>query len=272
MITDIFIAFVLGIVEGFTEFLPISSTGHQIIVAELLKFSGARAIAFNVIIQLAAILAVMWQFRPKIKQIFYDLPQQKSAQNFTLNIFIAFCPSVVFGLLFADIIHFFLFTPATVAYALIIGGIVILLIENSALVKNAPISNLDKLPKLTALKIGLAQCLALIPGTSRSAATIIGGLCCGLTRQSATEFSFFLAMPTMVAASVYSAYKYRNLFVISDLPLFTVGFITSFICALVSVKALLKFIANHSYTVFAWYRIALGIFILFLHISSFKFF
>jgi len=262
MTSDIFTAFILGIVEGFTEFLPISSTGHQIVVADLLDFTDERAIAFNIIIQLAAILAVMWQFRPKITQIVCQLPYQQSAQNFTLNILIAFCPAVIFGLLFADAIHHFLFNPITVACALIIGGIIILLIENLQTKKNILITNLDNLTKFTALKIGLAQCLALIPGTSRSASTIIGGLCFGLSRQSATEFSFFLAMPTMVAASMYSAYKYRDLFVITDLPLFTVGFITSFICALLSVKALLKFIAHHSYAVFAWYRIIFGLFIL----------
>jgi len=260
---ELIAAFVLGIIEGLTEFLPISSTGHQIIAADLLDFTGQRAIAFNIIIQLAAILAVMWEFRCKIVQVIRDLPYKVEAQSFALNILLAFLPAVFFGLLLADIIHQWLFNPITVAAALVIGGCVILLIDRPTYTANSSkITLIEQVTPYTALKIGLAQCLALIPGTSRSAATIVGGLVCGLSRQIATEFSFFLAMPTMVAAAVYSAYKYRDSFVFDDLPIFALGFITSFICAKLTVKALLAFIAQHSYAVFAYYRIIFGVLIL----------
>jgi len=249
-------ATLLGIVEGLTEFLPISSTGHQIIVADLMGFTGERANAFNIIIQLAAILAVMFEFRHKILSTVIDLPHERSAQRFTLNLFIAFLPAAVLGVLFADLIHQYLFNPITVASALVIGGIIMLWAERSK--HQVRCEQVDNMNWQEALKIGFAQCLAMIPGTSRSGATIIGGLLFGLSRQAATEFSFFLAMPTMVGAAVYSGYKYRHLFVAEDLPVFALGFVTSFIFAMISVRALLKFIAHHSYGAFAWYRIAFG--------------
>ncbi|MCY1264824.1 Undecaprenyl-diphosphatase [compost metagenome] len=255
-----FQAFILGVVEGLTEFLPISSTGHQIIVADLLGFVGERAQAFNIIIQLAAILAVVWEFRGKIIEIILGLPSQRPAQRFTANLLIAFFPAVVLGVAFADVIHHYLFNPVTVAAALVVGGLVMLWAERRTHVIRA--EHVDDMTWKDALKVGCAQCLALIPGTSRSGATIIGGLLFGLSRKAATEFSFFLAMPTMVGAAVYSGYKYRDLFQPDDLPVFAVGFVTSFIFAMIAVRGLLKFIANHSYAAFAWYRIAFGVMIL----------
>ncbi|QRY78051.1 undecaprenyl-diphosphate phosphatase [Pseudomonas sp. PDNC002] len=255
-----FQAFILGVVEGLTEFLPISSTGHQIIVADLIGFGGERAEAFNIIIQLAAILAVVWEFRRKILEIVCGLPTQRKAQRFTVNLLIAFFPAVVLGVAFADYIHHYLFNPVTVAVALVVGGVIMLWAERRQHVIRA--ETVDDMTWKDALKVGCAQCLALIPGTSRSGATIIGGLLFGLSRKAATEFSFFLAMPTMVGAALYSGYKYRDVFQPSDLPVFAVGFVTSFIFAMIAVRGLLKFIANHSYAAFAWYRIAFGLLIL----------
>ncbi|CAD5110392.1 undecaprenyl-diphosphate phosphatase [Zestomonas carbonaria] len=253
-------ALILGIIEGLTEFLPISSTGHQIIVADLIGFGGERAIAFNIIIQLAAILAVVWEYRRKIFEVVVGLPKEREAQRFTSNLLIAFCPALVLGVLFADLIHEFLFNPVTVAVALLVGGVIMLWAERRKHVIHT--ETVDDMSWKSALKIGFAQCLAMIPGTSRSGATIIGGLLFGLSRKAATEFSFFLAMPTMVGAAVYSGYKYRDLFQPSDLPVFAVGFVTSFIFAMIAVRGLLKFIGSHSYAAFAWYRIGFGMLIL----------
>ncbi len=253
-------ALILGIVEGLTEFLPISSTGHQIIVADLLNFGGERAMAFNIIIQLGAILAVVWEFRRKILEIITGLPTRPQARRFTANLLIAFLPAVVLGVIFADAIHEYLFNPVTVAVALVAGGIVMLWAEEREHVVR--IEHVDDMRWPDALKIGFAQCLAMIPGTSRSGSTIIGGLVFGLSRKAATEFSFFLAMPTMVGAAVYSGFKYRHLFQASDLPVFALGFLTAFVFAMIAVKGLLKFIANHTYDLFAWYRIGFGMLIL----------
>ncbi|OEC39877.1 undecaprenyl-diphosphatase [Pseudomonas sp. 1D4] len=260
---DLWTAFqtlLLGIVEGLTEFLPISSTGHQIIVADLIGFGGERFKAFNIIIQLGAILAVVWEYRRKIFDIVIGLPRQSSAQRFTLNLMVAFFPAVVLGVAFADVIHHHLFNPITVATALVIGGVVMLWAERRQ--HSIEVDTVDEMTWKHALKVGCAQCLALVPGTSRSGATIIGGLVFGLSRKAATEFSFFLAMPTMVGAAVYSGYKYRALFQLADLPVFALGFVVSFIFAMLAVRALLKFIASHSYAVFAWYRIGFGLLIL----------
>ncbi|GGL99634.1 undecaprenyl-diphosphate phosphatase [Pseudomonas asuensis] len=253
-------ALILGIVEGLTEFLPISSTGHQIIVADLLGFGGDRAMAFNIIIQLGAILAVVWEFRRKIIDVVVGLPRQRQAQRFTVNLMVAFFPAVILGVAFADAIHEYLFNPITVAMALVIGGVIMLWAERRQ--HNTHIEQVDDMTWVDALKIGCIQCLAMIPGTSRSGSTIIGGLLMGLSRKAATEFSFFLAMPTMVGAAVYSGYKYRDLFQPSDLPVFIIGFVTSFIFAMIAVRGLLKFIGNHSYAMFAWYRIVFGLLIL----------
>ena len=253
-------AFVLGVVEGVTEFLPVSSTGHQIIVADLLGFVGERAQAFNIIIQLAAILAVVWEFRGKVLEVVLGLPRQRRAQKFAGNLLIAFAPAVVLGVALADTIHRYLFNPLTVAAALLLGGLVMLWAERRP--HAVQVERVEDMGWRDALKVGCAQCLALVPGTSRSGATIIGGLLFGLSRQAATEFSFFLAMPTMVGAALYSGYKYRELFQPADLPVFAVGFATSFVFAMLAVRGLLKFIASHSYAVFAWYRIAFGLLIL----------
>ncbi|MGQ7958104.1 undecaprenyl-diphosphate phosphatase [Pseudomonas sp. SP16.1] len=253
-------ALILGIVEGLTEFLPISSTGHQIIVADLIDFGGERAIAFNIIIQLGAILAVVWEYRRKILEVVVGLPSEGTAQRFTLNLVVAVLPAVVLGVAFADLIHHYLFNPITVAAALVVGGVIMLWAERRKHRVHA--ESVDDMSWKDALKIGFAQCLAMIPGTSRSGATIIGGLLFGLSRKAATEFSFFLAMPTMVAAAVYSGYKYRDLFLPGDLPVFAIGFVTSFIFAMIAVRALLRFIAHHSYAAFAWYRIGFGLLIL----------
>ncbi|MBM1186423.1 undecaprenyl-diphosphate phosphatase [Pseudomonas lundensis] len=253
-------ALILGVVEGLTEFLPISSTGHQIIVADLLNFGGERAMAFNIIIQLGAILAVVWEFRRKILDVVTGLPTQPKARRFTVNLMIAVLPAVVLGIIFADTIHHYLFNPITVAAALVIGGVIMLWAERREHVIHA--ETVDDMTWKDAVKIGFAQCLAMIPGTSRSGSTIIGGLLFGLSRKAATEFSFFLAMPTMVGAAVYSGYKYRHLFQPDDLPVFAIGFVTSFVFAMIAVRALLKFISNHSYAAFGWYRIAFGLLIL----------
>ena len=253
-------ALILGVVEGLTEFLPISSTGHQIIVADLLNFGGERAMAFNIIIQLGAILAVVWEFRRKIIDVVVGLPTKPEARRFTTNLIIAVMPAVVLGVIFADVIHEYLFNPITVATALVVGGVIMLWAERRQHVIRA--ETVDDMTWKDAVKIGFAQCLAMIPGTSRSGSTIIGGLLFGLSRKAATEFSFFLAMPTMVGAAVYSGYKYRELFQPGDLPVFALGFVVSFIFAMIAVRALLKFIANHSYAVFAWYRIGFGLLIL----------
>ncbi|MDY7219143.1 undecaprenyl-diphosphate phosphatase [Denitrificimonas sp. JX-1] len=254
-------AFILGVVEGLTEFLPVSSTGHQIIVADAIDFGGQRAKAFNIIIQLGAILAVMWEYRRKIAEIVVGLPREQSAQRFTVNLLVAFFPAVILGLSFADLIEQWLFNPITVATALVTGGLIMLWAEKRK--HKVAAQTVDDVTWKQALKIGCAQCLALIPGTSRSASTIIGGLYFGLSRKAATEFSFFLAMPTMVGATVYSVYKHRELFAGGeDVWVFVIGFVTSFIFAMLAVRALLKFIANNSYAVFAWYRIAFGLLIL----------
>jgi len=254
-------AFILGVVEGLTEFLPVSSTGHQIIIADLIGFGGDRAKAFNIIIQLGAILAVVWEFRQRILDVVFGLTKEPQAQRFTVNLLVAFFPAVVLGLAFADLIEHWLFNPVTVASALVVGGLVMLWAEKRKHLIDA--ETVDEMTWRHALKVGCAQCLALIPGTSRSASTIIGGLLFGLSRKAATEFSFFLAMPTMVGAAVYSGYKHRALFENGgDLPVFALGFVVSFIFAMLSVRALLRFIASHSYAVFAWYRIGFGLLIL----------
>ncbi|GAB3379221.1 undecaprenyl-diphosphate phosphatase [Azotobacter armeniacus] len=254
-------AFILGVVEGLTEFLPISSTGHQIIIADLIGFGGDRAKAFNIIIQLGAILAVVWEFRQRILSVLFGLTSELQAQRFTINLLIAFFPAVVLGLAFADLIEQWLFNPITVASALVIGGLVMLWAEKRQYAIEA--ETVDDMTWRQALKVGCAQCLALVPGTSRSASTIIGGLLFGLSRKAATEFSFFLAMPTMVGAALYSGYKHRALFENGgDLPVFALGFVVSFIFAMLAVRGLLRFIASHSYAVFAWYRIGFGLLIL----------
>jgi len=255
-----FQAIILGVVEGLTEFLPISSTGHQIIVADLIGFGGERAMAFNIIIQLAAILAVVWEFRRKILDVVFGLTSQPTARRFTGNLLLAFLPAVVLGVLFADMIHEYLFNPITVATALVIGGVIMLWAERRS--HRVEVDHVDDMRWSHALKIGFVQCLAMIPGTSRSGSTIIGGLLFGLSRKVATEFSFFLAIPVIFGATVYELYKSRALLSADDLSIFAVGFVAAFISAFFCVRWLLKFIATHDFRGFAWYRIIFGIIVL----------
>ncbi|ANF56208.1 undecaprenyl-diphosphate phosphatase [Halotalea alkalilenta] len=253
-------ALILGIVEGLTEFLPISSTGHQIIVADLLNFSGDKAVAFNVIIQLGAILAVVWEYRAKIAGIAISLPTNIESRRFVRNVLIAFFPAVLLGLAFADVIQHYLFNPITVAAALVIGGILILWAEKRKHLVRA--ESIEQIRWHDALKVGCCQCLALIPGTSRSGSTIIGGLFFGLSRKAATEFSFFLAIPTMIGATTYMFIKHGSTLIDGNLGMLAIGFVTAFIFAMIAVRALLRFIGHHSYAAFAWYRIAFGLLIL----------
>lgn len=253
-------AFIQGVVEGATEFLPISSTGHLIIVGDLLQFNDDKAKVFDIVIQLAAILAVCWEFRRKLLDTALHISSQSKAQNFVLNLFIAFLPAALLGLVFHGQIKEYLFSPLTVAVALIIGGIAILAIEQMPL-KGKTIS-IDAMSRKQALQIGLAQAAALIPGVSRSGATILGGMLFGLNRRTATEFSFFLAIPIMFAATAYDLLKSWQLLSVDDFGMFAVGFVTSFISALVAIKFLLRFVANHDFKIFAWYRIALGLIVI----------
>jgi undecaprenyl-diphosphatase len=253
-------ALILGIVEGITEFLPISSTGHLIVVGQLLNFNDEKGKVFEIVIQLAAIFAVCWEFRRRLLDTVSGLTTKATAQRFVINLFIAFLPAAIIGLLFIKAIKAHLFHAVPVATAFIVGGFVILWVERGK--HTVRTESVDAMTWKDALKIGFAQALALIPGTSRSGATIMGGMIFGLSRKAATEFSFFLAIPTMFAATFYEVYKHYSLFSAADLPMFAVGFVASFISALFAVKALLKFISTHDFSGFAWYRIAFGVMIL----------
>lgn len=261
-------AAVMGVVEGLTEFLPISSTGHLILAGALLGFDDEKAKVFDIAIQTGAIFAVILVYWQKIRDTVLALPTQKKAQQFALNVLIAFIPAVVLGLLFGKTIKAHLFTPVVVASTFIIGGFIILWAEKreAARVASAQaqdsVNSVDDMTWRYALKVGLVQCLAMIPGTSRSGATIIGGMLLGLSRKSATDFSFFLAIPTLIGAGAYSLYKDRALLSIDDLPMFSVGLIFSFISAWICVRWLLRFIATHSFVGFAWYRIGFGVVVL----------
>lgn len=254
-------AAILGIVEGLTEFLPISSTGHLIVVGSLLDFNDERGKLFEIVIQSAAILAVMWEYRAKIGAVISGLMQkQEAAQRFVFNVFIAFLPLALIGLAFGKHIKAALFNPITVAVTSIVGALFILWAEKRQ--HTVSVESVDDLNWKDALKVGCAQALALIPGTSRSGATIIGGLFFGLSRRAATEFTFFLAMPTLIAATLYDLYKERALLSSHDLGMWAVGFIASFISAFLCVRWLLRYISSHDFTVFAWYRIAFGLIVL----------
>ena len=256
----LFKALILGIVEGLTEFLPVSSTGHLILVGDLLDFNSDREKVFMIAIQLGAILAVCWEYRQKITDVVVGIGSDKSAQRFVLNLLIAFMPAAILGLLFIDVIKQYLFNPLSVATALVIGGIVILWAERRD--HQIEVEQVDDMDWKHALKVGCAQCLALIPGTSRSGATIIGGLLFGLSRKAAAEFSFFLAIPIMFAATFYDVYKNRAILEFNDIGMFAVGFIVAFFSALIAVRGLIRFISNHDFTVFAYYRIIFGCIIL----------
>ena len=256
----LFKALILGIVEGLTEFLPVSSTGHLILVGDLLNFNSEREKVFMIAIQLGAILAVCWEYRQKITDVVVGIGSDKSVQRFVLNLLIAFMPAAILGLLFIDVIKQYLFNPLSVATALVIGGFVILWAERRD--HKIEVEQVDDMDWKHALKVGCAQCLALIPGTSRSGATIIGGLLFGLSRKAAAEFSFFLAIPIMFAATFYDVYKNRAILEFNDIGMFAVGFIAAFFSALVAVCGLIRFISNHDLTVFACYRIIFGCIIL----------
>jgi len=254
-------AAIMGIVEGLTEFLPISSTGHLILAGSLLGFDDAKAKVFDIAIQTGAIFAVILVYWQKIQSTVVALPSSRQAQKFALNVLIGFLPAVVLGLLLGKFIKAHLFIPVVVATTFIVGGFIILWAEKrqAAVVR---VQSVDEMTPLDALKVGLVQCLAMVPGTSRSGATIIGGMLLGLSRKAATDFSFFLAIPTLIGAGVYSLYKERALLSMADVPLFAVGLIFSFISAWLCVRWLLRFISSHSFVPFAWYRIAFGIIVL----------
>ena len=254
-------AAIMGIVEGLTEFLPISSTGHLILAGSLLGFDDDKAKVFDIAIQTGAIFAVILVYWQKIKSTVVALPRQPKARRLALNILIGFLPAVVLGLLFGKVIKAHLFIPTVVASTFIIGGFIILWAE-----KRPPgsvrVENVDDMTAWDALKVGLVQCFAMIPGTSRSGSTIIGGMLLGLSRQAATDFSFFLAIPTLIGAAVYSLYKERALLSVADIPMFAVGLVFSFVSAWLCVRWLLKYISTHNFVPFAYYRIAFGIVVL----------
>ncbi len=253
-------ALILGIVEGVTEFLPVSSTGHLIIVGSLLGYTNEQSKVFKIVIQLAAILAVCWDYRARIEKVATGLKSDPVQRRFVGHLLVAFLPAAVLGVLFHSTIKAYLFNPLTVAGALIVGGLVILYIEKRAY--HPRVQSVDEMDWKVALKVGFAQAMAMFPGVSRAGATIMGGLVFGLSRKAATEFSFFLAIPTMLAATAYDLYKNWALLDMGDLPVFAVGFVASFVSAMVAVKAFLGFVSNHTFVGFAWYRIIFGIVVL----------
>ena len=255
-------AAVMGVVEGLTEFLPISSTGHLILAGALLGFDDAKAKVFDIAIQTGAIFAVILVYWQKIYATAKALPYQAEAQRFVLNVFIGFFPAVILGLLFGKLIQEHLFTPWVVATTFIVGGFIILWAERRP-PSTIRIRAVEDMRGRDALMVGLVQCLAMIPGTSRSGATIIGGMLLGLSRKAATDFSFFLAIPTLTGAGAYSLYKERALLSVEDIPMFATGLVVSFISAWICVRWLLKYIASHSFEIFAWSRIAFGLVVLF---------
>lgn len=250
-------AILLGIVEGLTEFLPVSSTGHLIVVGNLLDFNDAQGKVFEVAIQTGAMLAILWHYRARFLGVLSGLKADRAARRFVLNLGVAFVPAALLGLLFGKAIQAHLFAPVPVAVAFVAGALVILWVERRG---HPPVrvESVDAMTWADALKVGCAQCFALIPGTSRSGATIIGGMLFGLSRRAATEFSFFLAVPTLIAAGAYDLFKHRDLLHAHDMALMAVGTATAFVSALLCVRWLLRYIATHTFTVFAWYRIAFG--------------
>ncbi len=249
--TDLITALVLGIVEGLTEFLPISSTGHLILAADLLGATDERWTVFNLVIQTGAMLAVLWEYRAR----FFRVDRRLYA-----NLLVAFVPAAVLGLLFGGAIKAHLFQAVPVAVAFIAGALVIFWVEGRT--RSVRVETTQQMTWLDALKVGFAQCFALIPGTSRSGATIIGGMLLGLSRKAATEFSFFLAVPTLVAAGLYDFYKHRGLFSAEHLGALAVGLVASFISAFVVIRWLIRYVATHDFKPFAWYRIAFGVVVL----------
>ena len=261
-------ALVLGVVEGLTEFLPVSSTGHLILAVDLLGLAGdSRMKVFEIVIQPGAILAVCWEYRHRLISTFSGITHDPIAQRFAINVLIAFLPLALVGLKFHKQIEAVLFKPIPIAIAFISGGIIILFAERwykkrAASGLKPRVETIDDMTWLDALKVGVAQIAALIPGTSRSGATIIGGMFFGLSRKCATEFTFFLAIPTLVGATVYSLWNARTLLVASDIPLFSVGFIAAFVSAFVVVRWLIRYVSTHDFMIFAWYRIVFGMVVL----------
>jgi undecaprenyl-diphosphatase len=258
-------AAIMGVVEGLTEFLPISSTGHLILAGALLGFDDEKAKVFDIAIQTGAIFAVILVYWQKIRATAVALPTSAQARQFVINVLIAFVPAVVLGLLFGKAIKAHLFTPVVVASTFIMGGFIILWAEGwgrQRVAVRARVESVEDMTALDAVKVGLVQCLAMIPGTSRSGATIIGGMLLGLSRKAATDFSFFLAMPTLIGAGAYSLYKDRALLSMDDLPMFGVGLLFSFLSAWLCVRWLLRYISTHSFVPFAWYRIVFGLVVL----------
>ena len=260
-----FVAVILGIVEGLTEFLPISSTGHLILAGELLGYHDDKAKVFDIAIQTGAMLAIVWEYRRRFLGVAKGAFTDPAAQRFIINLIVAFIPAAILGLAFGSLIKSHLFFAVPVALAFIIGGIIILWVEKRGRDQPARVDRVTSVDDMTwqdALKVGIAQTVALIPGTSRSGATIIGGMLFGLSRKVATEFSFFLAVPTLMAAGAYSLFKHRALMSSADIGFFAVGFVTAFISAFICVRWLLRYIATHDFTVFAWYRIVFGVLVL----------
>ena len=263
-------AALMGVVEGLTEFLPISSTGHLILAGALLGFDDEKAKVFDIAIQTGAIFAVILVYWQKIKTTLQTLPTDPQAQNFARNVFIAFVPAVLLGLLYGKAIKAHLFTPEVVAGSFILGGLVILWAERrqAKAASTVRVHTVQAMGAWDALRVGLAQCVAMIPGVSRSGATIIGGMFMGLSRQAATEFSFYLAIPTLIGAGGYSLYKERALLSFADVPLFAVGLVFSFLSAWLCIRWFLGYIAKHSFVGFAYYRIAFGLLVLFATYSG----
>lgn len=261
-------AAVMGIVEGLTEFLPISSTGHLILTSSLLGLVGDKVKVFEIAIQTGAMFAVMWEYRERLLRTVAGITHDPVAQRFALNVVIAFVPAVVMGLALGSIIKARLFNPLFVASAFIIGGLIILWVERRHRHsfgdrdlegrRRARVETVDDMTPLDALKVGLVQCAALLPGTSRSGATIIGSMIFGFSRKAATEFSFFLGIPTLIGAGVYSLYKQRDLLSVADLPMFGVGLVFAFFSALLCIRWLIRYVSTHDFTVFAWYRLVFG--------------
>jgi undecaprenyl-diphosphatase len=253
-------AAIMGIVEGLTEFLPVSSTGHLILAGSLLHFNDARGKLFEIVIQSGAILAVVWEFRARIVSVFAGATRDARARRLLANIAIAFVPLAVLGLLLGEALKAHLFNAPTVATTFIAGGLIILWAERRQTVVR--VASVDDMTALDAVKVGLAQCLALVPGTSRSGATIIGGMLFGLSRQVATEFTFYLAIPTLGIASAYALYKERALLTSDDLGMWTSGMVAAFVSAFLCVRWLLRYVSTHTFVPFAWYRIAFGLVVL----------
>jgi len=261
-------AAIMGVVEGLTEFLPISSTGHLILAGSLLNFTGAAVKVFDVAIQSGAMLAVIWEYRQRLLGTVRGITHDPVAQRFARNVLVAFLPAAVLGLMFGKLVKEHLFHPVPVALAFIVGGFIILAVEawhrrkfgerDLEGTRRARVESVDDMTALDALKVGLMQCLALIPGTSRSGATIIGGMVFGFSRKCATEFSFYLGIPTLMGAGAYSVWKERHVLDASDLPMFAVGTVVAYFSALLCIRWLIRYVSTHDFTIFAWYRIVFG--------------